>query len=660
VNAALGTAGVALAFVAALSGTVTVAVGLLRRSRYATLIVPYTVLTLAGSVVAFAAMERAFIQRDFTIRFVAENGSSRTPLLFEATAVWSGLQGSILLWGLVLAGYLAVVVWRFRDRLTDPLMGWATVVLFAVATFFFGIMLGPANPFARFSPELGFDGPGPNPLLQNHPLMAFHPPMLYLGYVGFTVPFAFAIGALVTGRVGEGWLLATRRWTLFAWGFLTAGIVLGAWWSYEVLGWAGYWAWDPVENSSFLPWLTGTAYLHSVMIQERRGMLRVWNIALLCATFSLTILGTFLTRSGVIESVHAFSEGSIGPILLGFLAVIVLLSVGLIGWRGDRLRAPGRIDSPLSREGAFLLNNVLFAAFAFVVLLGTVFPLVVEALRDRRVSVGPQYFNRMSLPIGFVLLFLMAIAPVLPWRKASGELLSQRLLWPAWAAVAAVGTAALVGARGFTPFLAFALGGFAGGAAVRQVVLATRRQGLRGLVGRANGGMVVHLGVVLIAVGMAASSSYLRDSEFSLAPGQSASIGGHTVTYLGLSTVERSEKRSYVAAVRVDGGQVYEPSVNLFRASGQTVGEPSVRSSWKDDVYLTLEQPLPGEDGVAVIRVIIQPLVAWLWVGGALMALGTALAAFPGRRHRRPTDPVSAPTQVADDTTDPRVPAEVG
>lgn len=659
-NAAVGTAGVVLAFVAALSGMVTLTYGLVRNTRSrATLMVPYAVLVFVGAAVAFAAMERAFIQRDFTVRFVAENGSHQTPLLFQATALWSGLEGSILLWGLVLAGYLVLVMQRFRRQLLDPAMGWAMVTMFAVATFFFGLMVGPANPFVRFSPPLGFDGDGPNPLLQNHPLMAFHPPMLYLGYVGFTVPFAFAIGALVTGKVGDGWLVATRRWTLFAWGFLTLGIGLGAWWSYEVLGWAGYWAWDPVENASLLPWLTGTAYLHSVMIQERRGLLRVWNIALLCATFALTILGTFLTRSGVIDSVHAFSEGSIGPLLLAFFAVIVLVSVGLIGWRGDRLRSPGRIDSPLSREGAFLLNNVLFAAFAFVVLLGTVFPLIVEAFQDRRVSVGPQYFNRMSMPIGFVLLFLMAVAPVLPWRKASGELLSQRLLWPAWAAVAAVAVAALVGARGFAPFLAFALGGFAGGAAMRQVVLATRRQGWRGLVGRANGGMIVHLGVVLVAVGLAASSSYLRDSEFSLAPGESASIGGHTVTYLGLSVVERSEKRSYVAAVQVNGGQVYEPSINLFRSAGQSVGEPSVRTSWRDDVYLTLEQPLPGEDGVAVIRVIIQPLVSWLWTGGLLMAVGTFLAAFPGKR-RRPTAPVSAalPEELA--PTGARVPAEVG
>ncbi|OWY61654.1 cytochrome C biogenesis protein CcmF, partial [cyanobacterium TDX16] len=318
--------------------------------------------------------------------------------------------------------------------------------------------------------------------------------MLYLGYVGFTVPFAFAIAALATGRVGEGWLVETRRWTLFAWGFLTIGIVLGAWWSYEVLGWGGYWAWDPVENASFLPWLTGTAYIHSVMVQERRGMLRVWNLSLLCATFSLTILGTFLTRSGVLDSVHAFSESDIGPMLLGFFALTVLVSVGLIGWRGDRLRAPGRIDSPISREGAFLANNVLFAAFAFIVLLGTVFPLIVEALNGERISVGTPYFNRMTTPIGLALLFLMAIAPALPWRKASAELLRDRLFWPAWAGVGTLVVAVALGATGLVPILTFGLAGFAGGAALRQIVLATRRQGWRGFVGRANGGMVVHLG----------------------------------------------------------------------------------------------------------------------------------------------------------------------
>ena len=311
-------------------------------------------------------------------------------------------------------------------------------------------------------------------------------------------PFAFAIAALVTGRVGEGWLLETRRWTLFAWGFLTIGIVLGAWWSYEVLGWGGVWAWDPVENASLLPWLTGTAYIHSVLVQERRGMLRVWNLSLLCATFSLTILGTFLTRSGVLDSVHAFSESDIGAYLLTFFALVVGVSIALIGWRGDRLRSPGSIDSPLSREGAFLANNVLFAVFAFVVLLGTVFPLDRRgACRTSRISVGRPFFDRMATPLGLALLYLMAIAPVLPWRKASGELLRQRLFWPAWVGVGAV----VRGRRCSGPTGVDAAARLRARRLrrrrrpLRQLVLATRRQGWRGLVGRANGGMIVHLGV---------------------------------------------------------------------------------------------------------------------------------------------------------------------
>jgi cytochrome c-type biogenesis protein CcmF len=490
--------------------------------------------------------------------------------------------------------------------------------------------------------------------------MAIHPPMLYLGYVGFTVPFAFAIAALASGRVGEGWLVATRRWTLFAWGFLTVGILLGAWWSYEVLGWGGYWAWDPVENASFLPWLTGTAYLHSVMVQERRGMLRVWNLSLLCATFSLTILGTFLTRSGVLESVHAFTESAVGPSLLALFGVVVLVSVGLIGWRGDRLRAPGRIDSPLSREGAFLANNVAFAAFAFVVLLGTVFPLVVEALRDDRISVGRPYFDRMTMPIGLALLFMMAVAPVLPWRKASGELLRQRLLWPAWAGTAAVALSVVLGARGLAPVLAFGLGGFAAGAAARQIVLATRRQGWRGLVGRTNGGMVVHLGVVVVAVAFAASQSFSSQADLRLSRGDTATVAGHTVQYLGVERTATDQKSTVAALVRVDGGPVHEPALNTFPNGTQPIGTPSVRTTPVADVYLSLTSAGTGDDPDIGLRVVVEPLVYWLWIGGGIMAAGTALAAWPGRR-RRPTEPVSAPVPAEPVVERPeREPAAVG
>ena len=645
-NLALGRAGVTLGLAAAVLGVITVGYGLVRKrpdlvrlSRW------YAALVFLGGFVAAFAMERALITRDFTVQYVADNGSTKTPALYNFATMWGALQGSIILWALILAGYLVAVVLKFRKRLADPLVGWALFTMLIVCVFFFGLMAGPANPFKGFSPPVGFDGPGPNPLLQNNPLMAFHPPMLYLGYVGFTVPFAFAIAALITGRVGEGWLLATRRWTLIAWGFLTVGIILGSWWSYEVLGWGGYWAWDPVENASFLPWLTGTAYLHSVLVQERRGMLRVWNISLLCATFALTILGTWITRSGVLESVHAFTTSSIGVALISFFALIVFSTVGLIGWRGDRLRSPGRIDSPLSREGAFLANNVLFGAFAFVILLGTLFPLAVEALNNDRVSVGVPYFNRMTMPIGLTLLFLMAVAPVLPWRKASAELLRHRLIWPAWIGVGSMIFAVVVGARGFIPVLAFGLGGFAAGSAGRQIALATRRQGWRGFVGRANGGMVVHLGVIIIAMAFAASTSYVRQAEFTLTPGQSAKFAGHTLVYEGQNVKQEAAKIVDQVLIRIDGTGPWAPSLNKFANGNQTIGTPSVRSTFIDDVALSVIDIKDGENGSVTIRVTVQPLIIWLWIGGGVMAFGTLLAVFPGRR-RNPLDAVSAPLSV--------------
>lgn len=374
-------------------------------------------------------------------------------------------------------------------------------------------------------------------------------------------------------------------------------------------------------------------------------MLRVWNISLLCATFSLTILGTFITRSGVLESVHAFTTSGIGVALISFFALIVLTTVVLIGWRGDRLRSPGRIDSPLSREGAFLANNVLFAAFAFVILLGTLFPLIVEAINDDRVSVGVPYFNRMTMPIGLTLLFLMAIAPVLPWRKASGELLRHRLIWPAWIGVGSMALALVVGARGLVPVLAFGLGGFAAGSAGRQLVLATRRQGWRGLVGRANGGMIVHLGVVIIAVAFAASSSYVRQAEFTLTPGQSATFAGHTLLYEGQNVKQESAKIVDQVLIRIDGTGPWAPSLNKFANGNQTIGTPSVRTTFTDDVALSVIDIRDGENGAVTIRVTVQPLIIWLWIGGAVMAAGTLLAVFPGRR-RNPLDAVSAPVGV--------------
>ena len=659
-NAALGTAGVTLGLAASVIGALTLAVGL--RSRRAPLLRmgrSYALLVLAGALLAAFAMERALLTHDFSLTYVADNGSRDTPLLYTFASLWAALEGSIILWSVVLGGYLVAVVVRFRDRLGDPVVGWATLTMLVVAAFFFALMLGPANPFKEVSGAVPADGPGPNPLLQNHPLMAIHPPMLYLGYVGFTVPFAFAVAALVTGRVGEGWLSVTRRWTLVAWGFLSVGIVLGAWWSYEVLGWGGYWAWDPVENASFLPWLTGTAYLHSVVVQERRGMLRVWNLSLLAATFSLTILGTFLTRSGVLDSVHSFTESPIGAWLVGAFAVTVAVSVGLIGWRGDRLRAPGRIDSPVSREGAFLANNVVFAAFAFVVLLGTVYPLIYEALRDQPLSVGRPYFDRMTTPLALTLLFLMAVAPALPWRKASGALVRDRMQWPAGVGAGAVVVAVAAGARGLAPLVAFGLGGFAAGGALRQLVLsvrAARRTGrplVAGIVGRSNGGMVVHLGVVVVAVAVAASSAYSHSRTVTLEEGESTTLSGHTVTYLGTTTEAADRKTTKRAELEVDGEE-RAPALHQFRNATQAIGTPSVQWGVVEDVYLTLRAPPEGDANAATVGVLVMPLASWLWVGGGIIALGTVLALLPGPRRRRPSAEV--PAEVAMPRDEPVAP----
>ena len=649
-NGLIGNAGLLVvlagATVGALSTGLAIATGNTRAVRQAPL---YAWTILAGAVVAFVAMERALITRDFSIAYVAKVGSSTTPPLYNFAALWSSLEGSLLLWVLVLAGFTGAVAWRFRRRAHDPLVGWAFVVLFAVCVFFGIVTFGPANPFAASGPlPVGFDGPGPNPLLQNHILVLFHPPILYLGYVGFTVPFAFAIAALITGRVGEGWLVETRRWALFAWGFLTIGILLGGWWSYEVLGWSGVWAWDPVENASLLPWLTGTAYIHSVLVQQRRGMLRVWNLSLLVATFALTILGTFLTRSGVIESVHAFSAGAVDTYLLAFFALVIVVSLALIAWRGDRLRSPGVMDSPVSREGAFLANNVVFTVFAFVVLLGTVFPLLIEALEDRRTVVGAPYFDRLTMPIGLTLLFLMAVAPVLPWRKASGELLRQRLFWPAWCGAATMVVALLAGADGWAPLLGFGLAGFAAGSALRQIALATRRQGWRGLVGRANGGMIVHLGVILVAVALVASNAYTSSAELTLEAGRPVEWSGHTFELIDVTVEQDARAEVSRANVRLDGGPVYGPAVTTYLQMGRPIGTPSVRTGLTHDVYLTIagiNPPAAGDDTVT-IEVFLKPLILWMWVGGALMAVGTVLSAFPGSR-RRPIDPVSAPVPTS-------------
>jgi cytochrome c-type biogenesis protein CcmF len=655
-RAQLGYGILAIGTAAAALGVATLVAGLaLKLPKLLLLARRYVLVVLLAAIGAFAVMESALFAHDYSINYVTENVARATPGLYTFTAAWGALAGSILLWSLALAAYVAFTTWHFRGRATDPVVAWATLVQLLVLCFFFALMLFPANPFKLTHGTIPLDGQGPNPLLQNHPLVAFHPPMLYAGYVGFTIPFSFAISALVTGRFGEGWLADVRRTTLVAFGFLTVGIVLGAWWSYEVLGWGGYWGWDPVENASLLPWLTAVAFIHSVMVQERRGMLRVWNLSLVIATFCLTILGTFLTRSGVVNSVHAFSESSIGPWLLTFLGICAAVGVGLIAWRGDKLRTPGRIDSPMSREAAFLVNNLLFAGFALVVFTGTVFPLLVQALQDKQLTVGEPYFTKMAVPIGLALLFLMAIGPALPWRAASGEVLRARLLIPAWAGGLTLVACVAGGARGIANVTAFTLGAFALASVARSVVVGVRARArttservpvatVRTV--RSNprlyGGLLVHVGVVILAVGLTASSGYTTKREVRLSPGQSTTVRGFTVTFLRTKVEDSAQKSTVRADVRIRRGTsnlgVYSPAISSYPDFPDGIGTPSVHTDPWHDVYLTLvsaPRTTSGAVGPVTLGVQVGTLVMWLWVGGAIMGLGTLVALTPTRRRRQ-------------------------
>lgn len=611
---------------------------------------------LTGVVVATVAMELAILTDDFSLLYVARNSATHTPLAYKVATLWGALEGSILLWALVLSGYVCAAAWRVRRRLDEPVVAVALTVMAAVCVFFFALMAGPANPFVTVDvvPDAGG---GLNPLLANHPLMVIHPVMLYLGYVGFTVPFAFAIGALVTGDSDDAWLRAVRTSTLVAWGSLGVGIVLGAWWSYEVLGWGGYWAWDPVENASLLPWLTSTAFVHSILTQQRRQMLRVWNITLLLASFALTIFGTFLTRSGVLDSVHEFSESQIGPLFLAFLAVIVIGSVVLVARRAPAFASPGALASLASREGSFLANNLAFTVAAFIVLLGTVFPLVAEAVTDDRLSVGRPYFDRMLAPVGLVLLVLMSVSPSLSWRSTATSRLARRLLSPAAAGVATMLVALAAGAHGAWNVLALGLAGSTVSAAVAVLVRRVRSLGWSGFTGSSGGGMVAHIGVGLIAFGFIASGAYDSQGEFTLAVGESAQIAGHEVRLEGVERFDDGPNEVLRASVSVAGRGLHHPAITRYSTFGQPISTPSVATSLVDDVYVSLislgpeagpeagpiESPaastLPAE---VTLRVLVKPLVVWMWLGGGVFAAGVVLALVRRRQRARTLAPEPA------------------
>ncbi|CAN5868782.1 heme lyase CcmF/NrfE family subunit [soil metagenome] len=603
----------------------------------------------AAAVLACAVMIWALVTDDFSVRYVADNGARAVPLFYKVVSLWAALEGSLLLWLAVLTGFTVAAASRVPRRAAS-LHPPAMVTLSVICAAFFALAVFAGNAFTPVSP-VPVDGPGPNPLLQDHPLMAIHPPLLYLGYVGLTVPFAYAVAALITGDTGRAWVAVTRSWTLAAWTFLTVGIVLGGWWSYEVLGWGGYWAWDPVENASILPWFTATALLHSIMVQRRRAALRVWNLALASATFLLVLVGTFLTRSGVVASVHAFTQSAIGPVLLGYIIVTFLVVAGLFVWRADRLGPDAPLVSGVSREAVFLGNNVVLVGLAFTVLLGTVFPLLVEAVTGDRVSVGAPYFNRMAVPLALAMVLLMGIGPLVPWGRADVRALGARLTVPAVVALLTIGGLGLAGLDGVTALLTFGLAAGTVTAIVGEGVgdaVATRHRDRVGPVvavaralarrRRRYGGLLVHVGVVLAAVAIAASSTYTTQVEQRLAINESVELDGYEARLVDVERRRTPRRMEVVARVALSRGGtefgVHEPMLAFYPAATQAVGTPSVQTGPIRDVYLTVAEVDP-DSRWATVRMASTPLVLWLWVAGGVMAAGALAAGWPAGRRRR-------------------------
>ena len=591
----------------------------------------------------FALLTYAFLTFDFSVRYVATNTNLGTPFYYRITGVWGALEGSIILWSWMLALYTLIVVLRHRSTARE-LYPWALATMLGILAFFLLVMTVAAPPFQRLTP-VPADGRGLNPLLEDTGMIT-HPVALYLGFTGFTVPFAFAMAALATGRVGDAWLALTRRWAIVAWYFLSLGLLIGGWWSYHVLGWGGYWAWDPVENAAFMPWLTGTAFLHSVMIQERRRMLKLWNISLVILTFGLTLFGTFLTRSGVIASVHSFTQGAIGILFLSFLALVLLTALGLVAWRWEVLRSQGDLDSVVSRESAFLLNNVLLVAAAFTVFFGTVFPLLSEAVRGVKVSVGAPFFNQVNVPLFLSLIFLMGVGPLIAWRRASLDNLARNFLWPVVLGVVAAAAAFVLGVRSSLAVLAFAAAAFVLATIALDFGRATRARlragesllpAMGGLVRRHNrryGGFVVHLGILIIALGVTGSQAWSVQTEMTLRPGETAELAGYRVRFDGLTAVEESNHFKVVGAFTVSNGRVLgvlRPAKKFYPQEQSPIAYVDYRLGLKEDIYLVLGD-FARDGRQATVKLQVNRLVSWIWIGGAVLTLGALLAILPDRR----------------------------
>lgn len=603
--------------------------------------------------IAMACLWGLFLSDEFSIAYVANHSNRDLPLFYKFAALWSGQEGSLLFWSWILAGYTFVVLVKHREE--GELRPLAGVILAGVQLFFLILNAFVASPFRHLAevaadgtrrPFIPPDGRGLNPLLQ-YPEMILHPPTLYLGYVGFSVPFAFALAALITRSPGEKWIHVTRRWTMIAWGFLTLGILMGAHWAYAVLGWGGYWGWDPVENASFMPWLTGTAFLHSVMMQERKGMLKVWNVWLVFLTFLLCVFGTFLTRSGVVSSVHAFAQSPIGHWFAGFLLLCGAVCLFFFWRRREYLRSEHRLEAVLSRESSFLFNNLVLLAACFAVLWGTLFPMISEAITGTKVSVGPPFFNRVNIPIFLLLLLLTGVGPLLAWRRTSWESLKRNFTYPTLIGGATGLLLLLLGVRDPYALIAFALAAFVtvtivgefwrGARVIRSQTGRSWGQALVHLVlrnTRRYGGYIVHFGIVVVFIGVA-GSAFDQEREMEMPVGATLTLSRYAVT---LKDRVQGETPNYLydrLTLEVRRGDevltTLIPERRLYKASQQPLTKVTIHSGWREDLYIYFAGVNP-ETGAPIIHAYLNPLVRWLWIGGGIVLLGTLLALHPGRR----------------------------
>ena len=598
------------------------------------------VMTVASGVIIYA-----FVAGDYSIRYVRRYSDSVQPLFYKITSYWGGLDGSVMFWVFLLSCFGAVAVKVNRERHRE-LIPYVVAVIATVEMFFLFLMVIHNNPFTTYLTETPTDGKGLNPLLQNF-YMAIHPPTMYLGFVGLTIPFAFGMAALFTGYLDDSWLRAVRRWTMFSWFFLSHGLTLGMIWAYEELGWGGYWGWDPVENAGALPWFTATAFLHSLMVQERRGMLRVWNVTLVITSFLLTIVGTFLTRSGVVQSIHAFGEDA--QLARYFIVFMVSTTVFCFGWviyRLPLLKARHELDSWMSKEAAFLVNNWILLFSALFILFATLFPTITEAVNGERLTVGPPFFNRWMVPIGLILLLLTGIGPLLAWRKSTISNLREQFLWPVLAALVTGGTLVALGVRVWSSGLCFALSGLVVGTIVQEFVRGgVVRRGLTGtdfftaMIGlvsrnkRRYGGYIIHLGMVLIFLGFA-GQGFSSDQQLLLKPGEEQKVGNYTIHLDALRVTDDGQKQMITGHVTVKNtkGEVIDqmkPAKWYYRKhEEEPTTEVAIRRSFAEDLYIVMPA-FEVEEQTASVEVHINPLVNWVWFGFSILAIGTAIALLP-------------------------------